>query len=206
MRHPHSIVLQSYIDGELGDTQCTQVEAHIALCPQCMQMVESMDSLDQVLRESKPIVSVFCCEQDFMRRLGEAIRRHKASPWTFLAYLPPLLLLAIATAIQFAMIITLSIMSLEKLQMLPSTKSLLEKPVDKMFQTPLIDRFVAQGWLDRSSGQKMLVWWEQQGNQGHLSLAALLMSIFLISILFLLGLLWFGCWHRSRSTHDQGGQ
>jgi len=206
MRHPHQIVLQSYVDSELGDSLCAQVEAHIARCPECLEAIESMDSLGQRLRQSKPFSSAFCCEQDFMGRLGATIRRHRASPWTLLAYLPPLLLLAIATAIQFGMVITLSIMSLEKLHMLPSSTALLEKPVDKMFRTPLIDMVVAQGWLDTSSGQRMLVWWEQQGNQGHLSLAALIISMFLISTLFLLGLLWFCCWHRSRSAHDQGGQ
>jgi len=206
MNHPDQIILQSYVDGELGDSQQAEVEEHVAGCPQCQQAIESMDTLGRILRASQPEVDVFCCATDFMGRLRMTLSQHGKSPWALVVFLPPLLLVALAAAVQLTMFIALWVISLGKLKLMPSVKSMLAKPVDLMFDTRLIGTIVERGWIDQTMGQEMLGWWDQQGDPLWF-VPIIVGSAFILGAALLgFGFLWFRCWKMSRVSHGQGGQ
>ena len=44
--------LSEYLDGELDETLCQEIEAHFRQCPECRQCVETMKKTIQLCREA----------------------------------------------------------------------------------------------------------------------------------------------------------
>jgi anti-sigma factor RsiW len=81
MKHPNSIWLSTYHDGELHGERLLALEAHLALCATCRKELEMLRALSRAFQEVSP-GPVRASPAEFKARvLGDLVEERGESPW-----------------------------------------------------------------------------------------------------------------------------
>ena len=99
--HLSNTTIEAYLDDELPEDLLAATTAHLAECPRCRDVAQSLSAVAHTIADAAPEDCLFCASGQFWDRLSHRLATviERESPYALVALLPPLLLAALGFGI-----------------------------------------------------------------------------------------------------------
>lgn len=197
--HPTEKHIQHYLDNELDANSRRAVAEHLVACASCRNKLRAHQALRARIRQSLPRASDFRSEGEFWGMLVARLPTRPQPVWSFVPYLPPILLSIPSALLPPLVSVILALYTLMRMGLLPSVGSLFTARLIPLLGQPFLEKslYSLWGWTGEEVTGYVLKSWASLGIAVQDMFVVATVLILLVGLCFVVAVLYFGwvaCW------------